>query len=136
LKWDEKVVPERIASFFAASAEEVAQSQLRTEGWQLESPDTLRLLEKLRSKGTPLGEYVKGRFFRGILTGLNEAFVVDRKTRDRLITKHPSSEEVIKPFLRGRDVKQWGAKFAELYMLQLESSENKSHPWSGKPEKE
>jgi hypothetical protein len=43
------------------------------------------LLERLRKVGTPLGEYVKGRFYYGIKTGLNEAFVVDRVTRDRLI---------------------------------------------------
>ena len=41
-------------------------------------------------------------FTRGIVTGYNAAFVIDRATRDRLIAEHPSSAEVIKPFLRGR----------------------------------
>ncbi len=101
----------------------------------LEPTKARELLERLRKAGKPLGEYVKGRFYSGIKTGLNEAFVVDRKNRDRLIAEHPSSAEVLKPFLRGKDVKRWRAAFAEQYLIKIESSENKQHPWSGKPEK-
>ena len=107
------------------------QDALTADGWRLTSPVVLNLLEKLRSTGKPLSEYVKGRFYRGILTGLNEAFVVDRATRDKLIAEHPSSAEVLKPFLRGRDVKRWQVDFAEQYLIIIESSENRTHPWSG-----
>ena len=96
----------------------------------------LNLVEKLRKSGKPLGEYVNGRFYRGILTGLNEAFVVDHATRDRLIAQHPSSAEVLKAFLRGRDVKRWRVDFADQYLIKIESSENKKHPWSNQPEQE
>lgn len=114
----------------------LTQSELKRDGWRLESSIVLRLLEKLRKAGTPLGEYVEGKFYYGIKTGLNEAFVVDRETRDRLIAEHKSSAEVIKPFLRGRDVKRWRADFAEQYLIKIESSENKQHAWSGKSEAE
>ena len=89
---------------FEAQAQALAQRDLKPDAWRLESPVKLRLLERLQKAGTPLGEYVKGRFYYGIKTGLNEAFVVDRATRDRLITEHSSSKEILKPFLRGRDV--------------------------------
>ncbi len=72
------------------------------------------------------------KFSRGITTGLNEAFVVDRAMRDRLIAEHPSSGEVLKPFLRGRDVKRWEVEFSEQYLIKIESSENKKHAWSDK----
>jgi adenine-specific DNA-methyltransferase len=111
----------------------IAQTELKADGWRLESPAVLRLLEKLRAAGKPLGECVNGRFYRGVVTGLNEAFVVDRATRDRLIAEHKSSAEVLKPFLRGRDVKRWRVEFAGQYLIRIESSENKQHPWSGKP---
>ncbi|MBD2138056.1 Eco57I restriction-modification methylase domain-containing protein [Anabaena sp. FACHB-1237] len=114
----------------------IEQKALKPQGWQLEDNTVLHLLEKLRKTGTPLGEYVNGRFYRGVLTGFNEAFIVDRATRDRLINEHPSSEEVLKPFLRGKDVKRWVVNFAEQYLIKIESSENKKHPWSDKPEKE
>ena len=66
------------------------------------------------------------------MTGLNEAFVVDRTTRDRLIADHPSSSEILKPFLQGRDVKRWRIDFNDQYLIRIESSENKHHAWSGK----
>jgi adenine-specific DNA-methyltransferase len=83
----------------------------------------------------PLGEYVKSRFYYGIKTGLNEAFVVAREIRGRLIAEHRSLAELLKPFLRGRDVKRWRVDFAEQYLITIESSENKDHPWSNEATK-
>ena len=40
---------------------------------------------------------------------------------------------MLKPFLRGRDVKRWQVNFAEQYLIKIESSENRTHPWSGQP---
>jgi len=62
--------------------------------------------------------------------------VVDRATRDRLIAEHRSSGEVLKPFIRGRDVKRWRVEFAEQFLVTIESSENKRHPWSEKKKRE
>jgi adenine-specific DNA-methyltransferase len=93
------------------------QEQLQPQGWQLESANALDLLQKLRNIGTPLGEYVKGRFYRGVLTGLNEAFVVDQATRDRLLQEDPNSADLLKPYLRGRDVKKWTAQSADLWLI-------------------
>ncbi|BBH40918.1 putative type IIS restriction/modification enzyme [Microcystis viridis NIES-102] len=134
LAWDKH--KEQNITQFATILEQdyltVTQANLSADGWKLESSQTLDLLAKLQKVGTPLGEYVKGSLYRGIITGLNEAFVIDKITRDRLISEHPSSQEVIKPFLRGRDVKRWRIDFAEQYLIKIESSENKSHPWSDK----
>lgn len=102
---------------FNAGSFALAQSELKPDGWRLESPVVLRLLEKLRSKGTPFGEYISGRFYRGILTGLNEAFVVDRATRDKLIAEHNSSGEILKSFVRGRDVKRWRIQPEDLWLI-------------------
>lgn len=110
----------------------LAQTALRPDGWALERPETLALLTKLRKAGTPLREYIGGRFYRGILTGLNEAFIVDEQTKAALIAAHPSSAEVLKPFLRGRDVKRWRVDYQGRYLIKIESSANKRHPWSGK----
>ncbi len=95
----------------------IPQESLTADGWRLESATLSKILEKLRLAGKPLGEYVNGRFYYGIKTGLNEAFVVDRTTQDRLIREHKSSAEVLKPFIRGRDVKRWRCEFAGQYLL-------------------
>lgn len=54
---------------------------------------------KLRNAGKPLGEYVDGKFYRGILTGFNAAFIIDRATRDRLISEDPNCAEILKAIL-------------------------------------
>ena len=138
LSWDE-TKKQDIAQFPIVLEQEgliISQENLKSDGWRLESSQNFDLLAKLRNAGKPLGEYVNGRFYRGILTGFNEAFVIDLATRDRLINEHSSSAEVIKPFLRGRDVKRWNVDFADQYLIKIESSENKKHPWSELTEKE
>lgn len=105
------------ASVFQANNFSMSQKELNSDGWRLESPAVLRLLEKLRKAGKPLGEYVNNRFYRGIVTGLNDAFVVDRVTRDRLIGEHKSSAEIVKPFLRGQDIKRWEVRSQDLWLI-------------------
>ena len=90
---------------------------LTTDGWNLEPPEVLNLMYKLRNAGTPLNDYVEGRFYRGVLTGLNKAFIVDAGTREQLMAADPKSEELIKPWLRGRDIKRWQVKWAGLYVI-------------------
>jgi len=136
LTWEPDESIEDFPETFTQSSFAFPQHELKPEGWRLESPKKLRLLEKLHRAGPPLGDYVKNRLYRGILTGLNKAFVVDRATRDRLISEHKSSAEVLKPFLRGRDVKRWRVQFDEQYLIKIESSENKKHPWSSKNDTE
>ena len=117
LTWEPGAPIEQFAEVFQVNSFLILQKELTADGWRLESPAVFRLLEKLRKAGKPLGEYVNGRFYRGILTGLNEAFVVDRATRDRLIAEHPSSDEILKPFLRGRDVKRWRVEPQDLWLI-------------------
>jgi hypothetical protein len=117
LKWNENDPVSEVHNKAATSFIIVPQKEFRPDGWRLESPVALRLLDKLRAAGTPLGEHVNGRLYRGIVTGLNEAFVVDRATRDRLIAEHPSSADVLKPFLRGRDIKRWRVESQDLWLL-------------------
>ena len=121
-----------LAKHLAGDTFPMAQHDLATEAWRPESRTSFNLFDRIRTAGTPLGQFVGKRLYRGITTGLNEAFVVDRATRDRLIGEHPSSRELLKPFLRGRDIERWYAEVGGQYLILIESSENKDHPWSGK----
>jgi len=51
------------------------------------------------------------------LTGYNEAFIIDRKKKDELIQQDPKSAEIIRPILRGRDIKRYGYDFADLWLI-------------------
>ena len=107
LNWSKEQTVEQFPLVFAESAFAVQQGGLKPGGWQIEPPVKRQLLQRLRNAGTPLGQYCKGRFYYGIKTGLNEAFVIDGERRAQLITDDPKSAEIIKPFLRGKDVKRW-----------------------------
>ncbi|WP_353228921.1 TaqI-like C-terminal specificity domain-containing protein [Novosphingobium sp.] len=93
------------------------QAALEKDGWQLEPTVKRDLLARIRAAGVPLGDFVGKRLYRGILTGYNDAFVIDGATRASLIAKDPKSAEIIKPYLRGRDVKRWRAKPQDLWLI-------------------
>ncbi len=136
LTWQQGKPIERFDAVVHASSLLVPQDELTTDGWKLESHVVLLLLEQLRDAGKPLGEFVNGHIYRGIITGLNEAYLIGRDTKNRLIREDASSARVLKPFLRGRNVKRWQIRDGGEYLIKIESSENSLHPWSGKPEKE
>ena len=53
----------------------------------------------------------------GIKTGFNEAFIIDGAKRAELIAADPKSAEIIRPILRGRDIKRYNYEFADLYII-------------------
>ncbi|GAB61844.1 MAG: hypothetical protein DWB56_08055 [Candidatus Jettenia sp.] len=72
--------------------------------------------KRIEEIGVPLKDW-NISIYRGILTGLNEAFIIDGKKKDELIAKDPKSAEIIKPILRGRDIKRYKAEFADLWLI-------------------
>ncbi|RMG97425.1 MAG: class I SAM-dependent DNA methyltransferase, partial [Deltaproteobacteria bacterium] len=84
-----------LAAYVRAHAFEVDQAALDDAGWALVDHRTQRLLDELGRAGTPLGTYVDGKIYRGVLTGLNKAFVIDARTRQRLLDEDPRSAELI-----------------------------------------
>jgi hypothetical protein len=86
-------------------------------GWALVRPEVLALVENLRDSGTPLGEYAENGFYRGVTTGLNRAFVIDGATRDQIISEDAESAEIIKPWLRGRNIDRWRIDFEAQYVI-------------------
>ncbi|MFZ3137217.1 MAG: TaqI-like C-terminal specificity domain-containing protein [Thermodesulfovibrionales bacterium] len=85
----------------------VVRASLDDKGWSLVDEKAQALLNKIKITGKPLGEYVEGKIYRGILTGLNEAFVIDGEIRDKLIKEDVKNAELIKPFLVGKDIKRF-----------------------------
>ena len=75
-----------------------------------------RIKAKIEAIGTPLKDW-DIQINYGIKTGFNDAFVIDGKKRTELIAQDPKSEEIIRPILRGRDIKRYGYEFADLYLL-------------------
>ncbi|HEX3429391.1 MAG TPA: Eco57I restriction-modification methylase domain-containing protein [Rhizomicrobium sp.] len=114
---DAKESVKRFPERFAAEAFAMPQADLAPGGWQLEPQPERNLLARLRYGSTPLGEWCGARFYRGILTGFNKAFVIDGTKRAELIAADAKSADVLKPFLRGRDVKRWKLEPADLWLI-------------------
>ncbi|MCB9165369.1 MAG: class I SAM-dependent DNA methyltransferase [Flavobacteriales bacterium] len=113
-----KLPGERSLDDLIAEAEvQVQPASLNAEGWALVDARKQALLDKLRAAGKPLGEYVGGKIFYGIKTGLNEAFVIDAATRERLIAEDARSAKVIKPFLAGKDIKRYERPVSNKYLI-------------------
>jgi hypothetical protein len=68
--------------------------------------------------------------YRGIITGFNDAFLLDTATKEQLVATDPNSAPLFKPYLRGQDIDRWRAEWCSLWMLALKSSANHEWPWS------
>ena len=80
--------------------------------------EEISIKEKIEKIGKPLKEW-EISINRGILTGLNDAFIINKEIRDMLINADFKNSEVIKPLLRGRDIKKYDINFAELYLINI-----------------
>ncbi|MDN4011045.1 TaqI-like C-terminal specificity domain-containing protein [Chryseobacterium gambrini] len=86
------------------------------ESWVILSPIEQQIKNKIEKIGTPLKDW-DIRINYGIKTGFNEAFIIDGVKRKELIDQDPKSEEIIRPILRGRDIKRYGYESADLWIL-------------------
>ena len=85
--------------------------------WVILSPIEQRIKEKIEKVGVPLKDWEDIRINYGIKTGCNEAFIIDKAKKDELIRQSPNSVNIIRPILRGRDIKRYGYDFAHLYLI-------------------
>lgn len=108
------------------------QAGLDDGGWSLVEEQTQGLLDKIRTRGVPLGEYVQGKIHYGIKTGLNEAFVIDEKTRDHLIKKDPKSGAFMKPFLVGKDIRRYAPLQVRRYLIKIPKGWTRTHSGNSK----
>ena len=86
------------------------------ESWVILSPIEQRIKAKIEAVGTPLKDW-DIQINYGIKTGCNEAFIIDGAKKKELIRQDPKSVEIIRPILRGRDIKRYGYEFADLWLI-------------------
>jgi adenine-specific DNA-methyltransferase len=94
----------------------VILEELSSESWIILSKKEFDIKKRIESIGTPLKDWDISINY-GIKTGFNEAFIIDGKKKDELIQADPKNAEIIKPILRGRDIKKYKAEFADLWII-------------------
>jgi len=99
----------------------IPQERLVEDAWSLKSDEEAAVFDKVTKAGKPLGEYVEGKFFRGLLTGLNEAFELNQAQRDELVRGTRQSESLIKPFLGGQNIRRYEIEDDGRFLIVLPS---------------
>ena len=93
-----------------------------SESWVILSPIEQSIKRKIEAVGTPLKDW-DIQINYGIKTGCNEAFIIDEAKRAEILANcHDSAErkrteQIIRPILRGRDIKRYGYNWAGLYLI-------------------
>ena len=96
---------------------ELSDGSVSGPNWSLTDRETAERLSKMESSSIPLGEYVEGKFYYGIKTGCNKAFVIDGEQRMRLIAEDSRSEEIIRPLFIGDDIRKWRSDFSDRWII-------------------
>jgi hypothetical protein len=83
-----------------------SQSALQGREWTIEKAEIIHLKNKIEELGIPLKDW-DIKMNRGILTGYNEAFIIDEATKNEMLKSEPKAKEIIRPIIRGRDIKRY-----------------------------
>ena len=109
--------PAELGTQLANVSYTIPETRLCREAWSLQSDAETATFEKIASRGRRLGEYIKGKMFRGILTGLNEAFVITEEVRSRIISESPTSARMIKSFYGGEDIRRYEIRARDIHII-------------------
>ena len=93
-----------------------------SDSWVILSPIEQSIKRKIEAVGTPLKDW-DINIYRGVLTGCNEAFIISTVKRNEILANCQTEEErkrtdeLIRPILRGRDIKRYSYEWAELWLI-------------------
>ncbi|CAH2574748.1 Modification methylase BstVI [Planktothrix rubescens] len=117
----EKLANINLTQYVQNEGYDVSWSRFTSESWSLERPDVEELMKKIQRVGIPLKDFAGVKPLYGIKTGLNEAFLIDDETKNKIVQADPKSAEIIKPYLRGQDIKRWSPEWQNLWMIYTNS---------------
>ncbi|WP_051179083.1 Eco57I restriction-modification methylase domain-containing protein [Thermodesulfovibrio thiophilus] len=109
-----------ITDYFNSHKLEMKQSEFDINCFTFADETVMNLKRKIEQRGTPLKNW-DVKIYRGVLTGFNQAFIIDTETKEKLCKEDPKSAKIIKPILRGRDIYRYGYKWAGLWIIKIES---------------
>ncbi len=106
----------KFENYVSENVTKINQNTLNEGTWSFQSGNILLIKDKVESQGIPLKAWDIVINY-GIKTGLNEAFVINKETREQLISEDPKSKYLIKRMVRGRDIQKYELKFENLYLI-------------------
>jgi hypothetical protein len=113
---DVLAMPENLETIVKEKGKEYEQALFNNGQWIFQSENLWKIYHKINEYGTALSDWDL-EIYRGLLTGLNEAFLIDEETKDRLIQEDKSAEKLIKPLFRGRETEKYFSKSSPSYII-------------------
>jgi len=86
------------------------------EPWHIDTALDRALIDRLEARFPALGTIIDAPS-RGVITGLNRAFVIDAATRQQIVDDDPASGAFIRPFAKGRDIRRWRVSDAGRFVI-------------------
>ena len=111
-----------MSDFVQQNASKIDFESMGSDSWVILSPLEISIKRKIESVGVPLKDW-DIKIYRGVLTGYNDAFIISTETREGILNNCASeeerkrTEELIRPILRGRDIKRYGYEWANLWLI-------------------
>ena len=95
--------------------------------WRIQNVENRKIFSKM-ARHKQLKDYPI-EIYRGILTGFNDAFYIDKVQKDEIISADKKSEEIIKPLFRGRDITAWSTVNQDVYMINTHNGIKEKGIW-------
>ena len=107
LDFSEKDFTQNLEKIIENNATNIEKKYFGKSAWSFEDNKILKLKLKIESKGIPFIKWKDISINRGITTGLNEIFIINEELKRKLILEDPKSEEILKPILKGANIKRY-----------------------------
>ncbi len=108
---------EELPKFRADKGVLFPEDKLGMEIWKLENEQVLKIKEKIDKNGTAIKDIDGMNVYRGVTTGFNPAFVINKVQADEFIRADNKNKQVIKPLLQGRNIKRWAYVHGNEFLL-------------------
>ena len=100
---------------------QIPQSTLSETNFTFLDSSKFELKSKIEKVAKPLKDWGVNINY-GVKTGLNEAFIIDDSTRDKILStcigdEREQTQKLIRPILRGRDIKRYDYEWAGLWLI-------------------
>ncbi len=109
-----------VAEALATTGTPHPRTRWSADPWHIDDGADAALLDALRTKGPTLGDIIGSRWSRGVVTGCNRAFVIDDATRDALLADEPAAAALVRPFIKGRDIRRWRVPASGRHVLLID----------------
>jgi len=125
----------RLGAIVRESSPSMRPSELDPAGWSFAPPEMRSIADRMDGVESKVADLVGEEFYRGILTGLNAAFLIDGAERQRLLAGG-AKKAFIRPWIDGGEIGRWEHGYSDQYIIAIPSGSNipGGWPWSSRSE--